>query len=89
MEAFRDLLEENALRLTDCGHLHDYIPFILNEEETRFVKKLMEDIYVSVIFDGTSRLGDTIQAAIRTVSEHILNVKASATHRRATFRPTL
>ena len=29
IDCFRDLLEENALRLTDRRNMHDYIPFIL------------------------------------------------------------
>ena len=31
-EHFRELLEENALRLTDRRHMSDLIPFILREE---------------------------------------------------------
>ena len=33
--SFKDLLEENAFRLTDRCNLHDYVPFILKEKENR------------------------------------------------------
>jgi len=33
VESFRDLLEENAFRLTDRCNLLNYVPFILKEEE--------------------------------------------------------
>ncbi len=41
IESFRELLEENASHFTDRWNMYDYVPF----------KR-----YLSVIFDGTSRL---------------------------------
>ena len=35
MDSFRDLLEENAFRLTDRCNMQDYVLFILKEEDTR------------------------------------------------------
>ena len=32
MDSFRDLLEENAFRLTDRHNMQDYVPFIRKEE---------------------------------------------------------
>lgn len=53
---FRQILEGNALRLTDCNHLANLIPFVLQEEQTRLNEEI-KDKRVSVIFDGTTRLG--------------------------------
>ena len=67
IDSFRDLLEENALRLTDRRNMHDYIPFILNEEESH-IRSEIEGQNVSVIFDGTSRLGEALAIILRFVS---------------------
>ncbi len=61
---FRELLEENAFRLVDKRYMFDMIPFILNEEKTR-IKAEIADKHVSVIFDGTSRLGEVLVVIIR------------------------
>ena len=34
IELFRDLLEDNAYRLTDRRNMLDYVPFILKDEDT-------------------------------------------------------
>ena len=65
---FRPLLEEHAFRLCDTRHLLDLVPFVLEEEK----KKIQEEIrgkYVSVIFHGTSRLGEVLVVVLRFVSE--------------------
>ena len=67
MESFRDLLEENAFRLTDRHHMHDYVPFILKEEESRIHSEI-DGQQLSVIFDGTSRLGEALAVVLRFVS---------------------
>ena len=41
IESFRDLLEENALHLTDHRNMYDYIPFIQREEESLKLKARM------------------------------------------------
>ena len=46
-----------AFRLTDTRHMLDIVPFVLNEERAR-VKNETEVKFVSVIFDGTTRLGE-------------------------------
>ena len=35
LDSFRDVLEENAYRLSDSRHMFDLVPFILKEEEGR------------------------------------------------------
>lgn len=68
LDSFREILEENAHRLTDRRHMFDLIPFILKEEEAR-VRKEMTGKYLSVIFDGTSRLGEALVVIVRFVGE--------------------
>ena len=63
---FRDLLEENAFRLTDRRHMSDLIPFILEEEQAR-IKNEIAGKAVSVIYDGTTRLGEALAIVLRYV----------------------
>ena len=51
----RCLLEENGYRLTDSRSLMDMIPFILSEERAR-IRSELSGKFLSVIFDGTTRL---------------------------------
>ena len=67
IESFRDLLEENALRLTDRRNMHDYIPFIHGEEE-KLIRSEIEGQNVAVVFDGTSRLGEALAIIVRYIS---------------------
>ena len=66
MDSFRDLLEENAFRLTDRRNMQDYVPFILKEEEAR-IRSEISGQQLSVIFDGTSRLGEALAVIFRFV----------------------
>ena len=56
---FRDLLEVRAYKLADQRGMHDLIPFVA-EEEHKQIKKEVEGRDVSVIFDGTTRLGEAL-----------------------------
>ncbi len=67
ISCFRDLLEENAYRLTDRRSMFDYIPFILKEEEAR-MRAEIQDTHLSVIFDGTCRQGEALAILVRFVS---------------------
>lgn len=78
--AFRDLLEENAYRLTDRRNMLDYVPFILKDEE----KKICQEISgknVSVIFDGTTHLGEALAILLRfmdddfSLQQHLVRVQ--------------
>ena len=68
LDSFRDILEENAYRLTDRRHMFDLVPFVLKEEEGRICSEIRGK-NVSVIFDGTSRLGEAIAILVRFVGE--------------------
>lgn len=68
VDTFRDLLEETAFRLTDRRHMADYVPFILQEEQAR-IRQEVQNRHVSVIFDGTSRLGEALAIVLRFISD--------------------
>ncbi|CAH3043890.1 unnamed protein product, partial [Porites lobata] len=56
MDDFRELLEEGGYRLTSVPNMRQLIPFVRNEEE-EMIKGEISGHNVSVIFDGTMRLG--------------------------------
>ena len=64
----RDLLEENAFRLTDSRHLLDMVPYILQEERSR-VRDEVKGRFVSAIFDGTTRLGEVLVIVLRFIQD--------------------
>jgi len=66
LDTFRELLEESAFRLTDRRHMSDLIPFVLSQEVEQ-IKAEMDGCPVSVIFDGTTRLGEAMAIVIRFV----------------------
>ena len=68
LNAFRDLLEENMFRLTDRRHMSDLVPHIVTQEKAD-IKAEMQGKPVSVIFDGTTRLGEAMAIVIRFVDE--------------------
>ena len=68
VDCFRQVLEENALRLTDRSHLANLVPFVHQEQHTR-LKEEMRDKQVSVIFDGTTRLGEAMVVVLRFISK--------------------
>ena len=63
---FRDLLEEHAFRLTDRRRMSDLVPFILDQEKER-LKNEIAGKPLSVVFDGTSRLGEVFAVVIRFI----------------------
>lgn len=68
LEYFRDILEENAMRLTHPSHMFNLVPFVL-EQEKSLLKVEINGKYLSIIFDGTSRLGKVLAIVIRYVHE--------------------
>ena len=67
---FRDVLEENALRLTDRSHMSNLIPFIWQEEQKR-IKSEINGRDISVVFDRTTRLGEAVVILIHYVTENM------------------
>lgn len=76
MVHFRELLE-NAVRLTDRRHMSDLIPFILGEEQAR-IKNEIANTAVSVIFDGTTRLGEALAIVLRYVHQRLVRLQLLA-----------
>ena len=68
IDKFRDILEENGLRLAGRKPMSDLIPFILSEEVQR-LKSEVKDKPISVTFDGTCRLGEALAIIVRYVSD--------------------
>lgn len=68
IEAFREILEENAFCLTDCCNMHAYVPFILKEEEGR-IRCEIDGRHLSVTFEATSRLGEALPIILHFVSD--------------------
>ena len=68
IDSFRDILEENAYRLTDRQNMSDYVQFKLKEEESRICQEI-EGKQLSVIFDGTSRLGEALAIVLRFIND--------------------
>ena len=66
LEIFRELLQENAYRLTDCRHMSDLVPLVLSQEVAQ-IKEEIADRPVSVVFDGTTRLGEAMAVVLRFV----------------------
>ena len=65
---FRDILEENSLRLTCSQTMRELVPFICKHE----VKNLMDEINkkpVSVIFYGTTHVCEAMVIVLRFVDE--------------------
>ena len=68
LDGFRDLLEENAYRLTDRRYITDLVPFILKEEQHR-IQNEISGRDVAVTFDGTTHLGEALANVLHFVSD--------------------
>lgn len=68
IDNLRSLLEEGSYRLTNSSHLAEYIPVIYAEEKKK-IKKEIQGHDVSVIFDGSTRLGEALGIVLRFYSE--------------------
>lgn len=64
----RELLKENAYRLTNRRNMHEYVPFILKDEESRICREF-DGKQLSVILDGISRLGEALAVVLRFVND--------------------
>ena len=59
LDHFHDILKENAYWLSERRGMSDLIPFILSEE-TKHIMDEIDGKPVSIVFDGTSRLGEAL-----------------------------
>ena len=70
-DLLRELLEEHAFSLSDRRGMSDLIPFILVEEQHK-IKAELQGRKVSVIFDGTTRLGEALVIILRFVDDFVI-----------------
>lgn len=67
---FRDLLEGHGkLSLTDTSHLKAYIPKIESREVMKVKEELQQSVFFTIMFDGTTRLGEAINVVGRFCTE--------------------
>ena len=68
LDNFRELLEEGAYRLSNRHTLSDLVPFIQKREKEQVLAEVTgRDI--SLIFDGTCRLGEALCIVVRYISD--------------------
>ena len=67
VDDLRPILEDRY-RLTSSSHLREFIPLIL-EEERKQVAKEIKGRPISLVFDGTTRLGEAIAIVVRFVDD--------------------
>ena len=67
LDDFRELLEEGGYRLTSVPNMRQLIPFVRKEEE-EIIKGELAGHNISVIFDGTTRLGEALAIVVRFVT---------------------
>ena len=72
--AFRDILEENSLRLAGRKPMSDLIPFVLHTEKKQ-IKSELANKPISVVFDGTTRLGEALALIVRYVEPADFNIQ--------------
>ncbi len=66
---FREPFEEGGYRLTDRHSLSDLVPFVQKREKDQ-VSSEITGRKISVIFDGTCRLGEALCLVVRYVSDN-------------------
>ena len=70
LDALRPLLEKHGHRLTSRSHMNELIPAVLEKEKNKLKDELQGVKQVSVIFDGTARLGEALAIIIRYVQDN-------------------
>ena len=68
IDCFRDLLEENAFRLSQASNLSQLVPFIHQQEQIS-VKNQIDQQEISIIFYGTTHVCEALVILIRFVDE--------------------
>ena len=68
IDCFRDLLEENAFRLSQASNLSQLVPFIHQQEQIS-VKYQIDQQEISIIFDGTTHVCEALVILVRFVDE--------------------
>ena len=68
LDYFRELLEESAYRLSDRRHMSDLVPLVVSQEQAD-IKSEVSGRQVSVVFDGTTRLGEAMAIVVRYIDD--------------------
>ena len=66
IDLFRELLEEGDFRLTDRRHMSNLVPAIY-KQDLDLLKSELTGMFLSVIFDGTTRYGEAMAILVRFV----------------------
>ena len=69
VDALRPMLEKHGHRLTSRCHMNELIPAVLEKEKNKLKDEPQGVKQVSVIFDGTARLGEAFAIIIRYVQD--------------------
>ena len=67
IDHLRPLLEANICSLTHSSHRTAYIPFILEEEDKQLHAEIASTTALSVVFDGSTNLGEAVANIVRFV----------------------
>ena len=70
LDVLHEILEENALHLTDRSHMLDLIPFV-HSQKVNLIKADIANRSVSVVFDGTTRLGEAMAIVLHFVDNDL------------------
>ena len=76
---FREILEQHGYKVGDQRGMYDLIPFVFDEEQKR-IKTEIQGKNISVIFDGTTRLGEALAIIVRYVDswkieQHLIRIQ--------------
>ena len=69
LDYFKELLEEGGYWLADRHSLSDLVPFIQRKKKEQILAEITGP-KISVIFDGTCRLGEALCLVVRYVSDN-------------------
>lgn len=64
IDCFKSILEESAYKLTDRSNMAQLIP-VVRQEEIRNTREELTGREISIVFDGTTRLGEALVLIIR------------------------
>ena len=70
LDVLHEILEENDLCLTDRSHMLDLIPFV-HSQEVNLIKAEIANRPVSVVFDGTTGLGEVMAIVLCFVNNDL------------------
>ena len=60
-----------AYHFSDCGHMSDLVPLVVSQEQVN-LKQDIAGRSVSVLFDGTTLLGEAVWIVVHFVDYHCM-----------------